>query len=161
MIWILTIILAFLPTDLMALGKAYSVALNQQLQIIIIKHPRYVWGGSEDESKGLDCSGYIYLAAKRAGMPIHRTTSLEMARGHGGWIGTDILYTDAKELDFVWWTFKTTREHGHIGILLRSKSGSPAVTHASESRGVVVDEIKESTFRHLSKVRKITLGDSK
>ena len=142
------------------LGVNYADSFRKNIQTIIDAHPRYVWGGSETESKGLDCSGYIYLSAKRSGMAISRTVARNMRYGLSGWVGYDIELRDTEELDLIWWTFSTARPHGHIGILWRDKAGLPAVTHASgSSRGVVVGWLQGSLFRDISAIRRLTIGD--
>jgi hypothetical protein len=142
-------------------GVQYANSFKKNIQTIINAHPRYVWGGSESEAKGVDCSGYIHLAAKRSGMPVSRTTSRNMRHGLGGWAGYDIMFNSAEELDIVWWSFTSTRPNGHIGILWRDKDGFPAVTHSStSSKGVTVGYIQGSLFRDISAVRRITLGES-
>jgi hypothetical protein len=154
-------ILLLVPLECAGLGINYEKSLEQQLRIIIAKHPRYVWGGSEDETKGLDCSGYIYLASRRAALPVSRTTSLSMSRGGGNFIGHDILFRDARGLDFIWWTFTANRPQGHIGVLIRHPAtGVPAVTHSSSKRGVVCDYTTGALLRDISKVRRLSIGDN-
>jgi hypothetical protein len=142
------------------LGEQYANSFKKNIQTIINAHPKYVWGGSESEAKGVDCSGYIYLAAKRSGMPVSRTTARNMRHGLGGWTGNNILFNSAEELDIVWWTFTSARSDGHIGILWQDRNGFPAVTHASSSSGgVVVGYIQGSLFRDISALRRLTIGE--
>jgi len=83
-----------------------------------------------------------------------------MSRGGGGWIGTNILFRDSREMDITWWTFTATRPNGHLGVLIRHPaSGVPAVTHASSKRGIVCDYIQGSLFRDISKCRRLSIGD--
>jgi len=148
------------PSQTLGLGINYEAAWEKQLKIIIAAHPRYVWGGAEDETKGLDCSGYLYLSARRAGFPVHRTTALHMRAGGGGWLGVDIMFRDSRQLDIVWWTFSQGRPHGHVGILIRHPvHGIPAVTHASSKRGVVVDYVAGRLLGDLSATRRLKIGD--
>lgn len=110
--------------------------------------------------KGVDCSGYLFLAAKWAGIPgVTRTTSQRMAMGFGGWIGRNIDFTEADECDLPFWTFKQHRPCGHVGMFLRDLHGMPGVTHASSKRGVVFDDLTGPLLRNLSKVRRLTIGD--
>ncbi len=154
------ILLTIITTQALALGASYSTAFERELLTIIARHPRYVWGGAETEAKGLDCSGFIFLAARRAGMPVIRVTSAQMAQGRGGWIGRDIAFRDSAELDIIWWTFKPERPLGHLGVLIRHPVyKTPSVTHASSTRGVVVDFIQGPLLRDLSKTRRLTIGD--
>jgi hypothetical protein len=140
----------------------WEASFRSQLQRIIDRQPQYVRGGSESEEKGLDCSGFIFLAAKRAGIPVSRTTALNMSRGLAGWRGVDIELRDAGELDIVWWTWldKPQRPFGHVGVLWRGKDNFPAVAHASQTIGrVTVGQMKGKFLRDLAKVRRLTIGD--
>lgn len=110
-----------------------------------------------NERQGLDCSGYLFLAAKRAGLPVKRTTAARMARGECGWTGRRVAAcADAEKLDLGFWTFDKARPHGHAGAFLGK--GGP-VTHASSSRGVVAEPLKGTLERTLSMARRLTLGD--
>ena len=110
----------------------------------------------------MDCSGYLYLAAKRSGIPVRRVTAMQMRTGLGGWIGKDTDLGHAGELDLVWWTWidKPHRPHGHVGVfLIGRKSGLMEVTHSSSSRGVVVQELNGQMFRDISAIRNLKIGD--
>jgi hypothetical protein len=142
------------------LSEAYKKSFKQQLSFIISKHPKYTWGGSTDLRKGIDCSGYLFLAAKWAGIPgVTRTTSQRMAMGLGGWIGRDIDFTEADECDLPFWTFRQDRPYGHVGVFLRHPYGMPGVTHASSTRGVVLRDLTGPLLRNLSKFRRLTIGE--
>jgi cell wall-associated NlpC family hydrolase len=134
------------------------------LWIIIDKKPKYLWGGSESEEKGIDCSGYLYLAAKRAGIPVHRTTAIQMEAGLAGWKNKKILLDEAEELDLVWWTWKDkpNRPHGHIGVFLINNRGSKLleVSHSSTSKGVVVQQLRGGLLRDISSLKRLTIGDT-
>lgn len=143
--------------------KEWEDSFKREIAYIARQHPRYVWGGAESEAKGLDCSGYIFLAAKRAGIPgITRTTAYNMALGLGGWQGEDIEWYQSNPLDLMWWTFpsKPDRIHGHVGVLWFDHDGFHMVTHASMSRGkIVIDELKGTLWEDISKIRHLTIGD--
>jgi hypothetical protein len=160
----MALILCFLlliPLECAGLGVNYEIAWDRELKQVIAKHPRYLWGGSTDVEKGLDCSGYLFYAARRAAMPVHRTTSLQMSRGGGCWVGRNILFRDSREMDIVWWTFSAARPNGHLGVAIRHpKYGIPAVTHSSSSRGVVCDYIQGSLFRDITATRRLSIGDN-
>jgi hypothetical protein len=150
----------FAGPDAWALGPSYKRSLKRQLTFIIAKHPKYTWGGAESLDQGLDCSGYIFLACKWAGIPgITRTTALRMSLGLGGWQSKDIDLADADECDLPFWTFKEHRQNGHVGALLRSLEGEILVTHASSSRGVVLDDLQGVLVQKLTKLRRLTIGD--
>lgn len=154
--------LSFAGHEAWGLAEHYKRSLKCQLQFIIDKHPKYAWGGSSDLEKGLDCSGYLFLAAKWAGIPgITRTTSARMAEGLGGWTSRQIDPKEARECDLVFWTFREERQNGHVGAFLNDSDGRRAVTHAGVSKGVVLEALKGMLLENLSQVRRLTIGDQK
>lgn len=140
-------------------------AFEKELIVIIDKHPAYVWGGCESEEKGLDCSGYLFLAAKRAGIPVKRTTASAMYYGQGGWDAHHVKgwLDNGDHCDLVWWTWKTKdgtakphRPYGHVGVfLIGKKSGLIEVTHASGSKGVVLEPLKGSLITDMAGVKRL------
>lgn len=138
----------------------YQRSLKRQLDFIVAKHPYYRWGGAENLERGLDCSGYLFLAAKWSAIPgITRTTALRMSLGLGGWTGKDLPPDDADECDLVFWTIKESRPNGHVGAVLRNHGAGRKVTHSSLKRGVVLEDLKGPLFPNLTKVRRLTIGD--
>ncbi len=150
----------FAGPDAWALTPAYRSSLKRQLTFIVAKHPKYSWGGSDSLDLGLDCSGYIFLASKWAGIPgITRTTALRMSLGLGGWQGKDIDRSQADECDLSFWTFKEERLNGHVGAFLCGPDNAMQVTHASLRRGIVLDRLDGLLLQKLTKVRRLTIGD--
>jgi hypothetical protein len=142
------------------LADHFKESFKDQLLLIIDKHPAYTWGGSTDLDQGLDCSGYVYLAAKWAGVPgISRTTSVRMSLGFGGWCGNDVALHDADECDLLFWTFHKEQPLGHVGVLLFSEEGFANAAHASARRGVVLRPLSGQLRQNLIKVRRLTIGD--
>ncbi len=82
-----------------------------------------------------------------------------MSLGLGGWHGKDVDLADADECDLSFWTFEEHRQNGHVGALLRGLDGEIQVTHASSSRGVVLDNLHGLLLQKLSKLRRLTIGD--
>jgi hypothetical protein len=160
----LVILLWFLVFPVRALAPEYKVSLTNELNWFILQKPRYVMSNSikpdDPISMGVDCSRYLFLACKRAGIPVLRTTSLGISRGQAGWLGKDIELDDAEALDVPFWTFKAERPHGHVGIFLVSdKSKLLEVTHSSPSRGgIVLEQLKGKLLTGISKVRHLTIG---
>jgi hypothetical protein len=150
---------SFAGPDCYALSELYKRSLKQQLNFIIEKNPKYTWGGAEDPEHGLDCSGYLFLASKWAGIPgITRTTSKNMAFGLGGWTGFDLSeLEEVDDCDLVFWTFSESRPHGHVGAFIDGKH--LRVTHASSKHGVISQKLTDFLIRNLSKVRRLTIGD--
>jgi cell wall-associated NlpC family hydrolase len=135
-------------------------SFQRQLHFIIARHPGYAWGGSQDLEKGLDCSGYLYLAGRWAAIPgITRTTSGRMAQGLGGWISREISPDTVGPCDLIFWTLSSKRPAGHVGAFLRPPAGELQVTHASFSRGVVLEKPSDKLATSPSRLRRLTIGD--
>ncbi len=135
------------------------ISFKRQLHFIIAKHPRYTWGGS-DLVAGVDCSGYIFLAAKWAAIPgVTRTTAHRMAQGLGGWDSKKIHMDQPSECDLIFWTFTATRPCGHVGAFLEDRDKGLLVTHASASRGVVLEKLRGVLASSASLIRRLTIGD--
>ena len=149
----------FAGAKAVALSNDYKASLKRELNFLIKQNPKYVWGGTSELSGGLDCSGYMFLACKRAGIPgVTRTTSFRMSLGLGGWTGQEIGVARAEDCDLVFWTFYSNRPDGHVGILM-SSGRTPSFTHASFRHGVVLRELKGPFILNLTKVRRLTIGD--
>ncbi len=133
-----------------------------QLAAIERMAPKYVWGGSESPEKGLDCSGYLYLAAKWAGIPgVRRTTSERMSKGLDGWKSVEIGLSQAGKGHLAFWTMKPERPAGHVGAFTNPKDEEyKAVYHASSSYGRVVRKPLDGVLlEKLEQVRELTIGD--
>lgn len=165
-LWLLSVSVLALSfaTPSAALDKTYEAAFDRELWTIIKKQPKYTWGGCTDEAQGVDCSGFIYLAAKRAGLPVKRTTAKNMAYGLSGWSGVSVGVREAHVLHLIWWTWrdaKPTREHGHVGVVvLGSGSRLLEVGHSSQTkRYVVVQPCEGKLLTEISEVKRLTIGD--
>jgi cell wall-associated NlpC family hydrolase len=149
----------FVGAEALALSADHKASLKRELHFLIQQNPKYVWGGTSELSGGLDCSGYVFLASKRAGIPgVTRTTSFRMSLGLGGWRGREVTIGQAQDCDLVFWTFYPNRLEGHVGILM-SAGPRPFATHASFKHGVVLRELKGPLYSNLTKVRRLTIGD--
>lgn len=160
LLWCLSLALCCAGPDAFGLAEPYRRSLQSQLTFIIAKHPPYAWGGANDLEKGVDCSGYLFLAAKWAGIPgITRTTSARMAQGLGGWNSRPIGLRQALACDLVFWTFTEGRPNGHVGAFLADRAGRRMVTHASQRRGVIGEELDGQLLRGVTGIRRLTIGD--
>jgi cell wall-associated NlpC family hydrolase len=159
-----------------ALPEAWEKSFEYYLRQGVRENYQYVWGASDPNKltydtkakafkKGLDCSGYVFWAGRKAGIPgIRRTTSFDMGHGGSGWLGDTLLggLRDAKSTDIVFWTLSKDRPFGHVGVLLHNPAtGYPGVTHASSSRGVVMDEVQGWVVKQMVRIRRLTIGDKK
>lgn len=157
---LIIIFLLLLPTTSSSLQANYASSFKEQLWIIIDRHPKYFWGGAHDEEQGLDCSGYLFLAAKRAALPVRRTTAFNMRYGMGGWSGEDINLDTAGELDLVWWTWTYRPSRGpfeHVGAFLIGRRSHLLEVTESGGNGVVITPLKGALLTDISAVRKLNL----
>jgi hypothetical protein len=160
--WLLSIT-AFTSFSL-GLSPELEASFEHELRGIVAKHSRYVWGGSTAEYLGLDCSGFLFLAAKRAALPgVQRTTAYYMARGASGWTGRTKLLREVDPLDLVFFTWKpkpgkVPRPEGHVAaVLIGPKSRLLEFAHASSSKGVVL--VPPFGLTAVSRVWHLTIGD--
>jgi cell wall-associated NlpC family hydrolase len=150
--------LFFVGHNAHALAPHYERSFTRQLEFITGKNPKYVWGGAAGIDSGLDCSGYLFLAAKWAGIPgITRTTAEKMSCGFGGWTGKDVQAEAAGTCDLIFWAFKKHRI-SHTGAII-NKPGKIHVTHASPAGGVVLVPLMGKLETDLKKIRRLTIGD--
>lgn len=133
----------------LSLGERTSVLI--EAEIILDKHPKYVFGGHESEERGLDCSGFVYLVYRRAGLNVGRTTSRKMRLGLSGWDGVELDDEPFQVGDLVFWTWRgrPDRPDGHVGIIIRIGI-LEEVAHASARRGVVQDPVQGSLLDDIS-----------
>ncbi len=137
---------------------AAKIRFAVELQKIIDRGAKYLWGGASSESEGLDCSGFLFLAASRAGLPVTRTSSLRMAQGHNGWAGENIKIEDAEIMDIPFFTFagQVNRPMGHCGALFKDKLGNLTLAHASSAKQrLVVVPLAGTLLRDLTLVRRL------
>jgi cell wall-associated NlpC family hydrolase len=116
-----------------------------EVNLALSLHIPYRWG--EESYKGADCSGILFITARRAGLPVMRTTSARMLRGAGGWGGKTIsILPYTSPCDLVGFTMSEARPLGHIGVLLAPIT----VAHASSTRGFVREKMRKG---FLNKIR--------
>ena len=133
---------------------------RDNLITILYREPRYVWGGASDEKTGLDCSGLIYLAAKRSGLPVSRTTAASMYRGEHGWAATTITFDHRLECDLLFWTIQPTRPAGHVGVLISHPTLELAALHASKTKGAALAPLKGPLRQKLIAIHRLKcIGD--
>jgi hypothetical protein len=150
-----------------ALAPEYAASVRTWYEWMIIRNPHYRMSvdiaPDAPVEEGVDCSRYHYLVYTRAKVVPRpqRVTSREIALGRGGWTGITIPLNEAKDLDIVFWTWRDRpdRPDGHTGAFLEQPDGELKVTHASSKRGVVLDSMRGSLIRDVSRVRRITIGD--
>lgn len=157
------LLLCFAASTVEGMPDAWKWQFKQQLLKIVKKNPRYVWGGSSDLS-GIDCSHFLFLAAKRAAIPgISYVPARDMANGRGGWSGVDLpgerMLKEADECDLPFWKWRNGRWHTGV-FLVAPRTGLLEVGHASSTWGVVLEEFKGKLLRELYRVRRLTIGDA-
>ena len=99
----------------------------------------------------------LFLAARRAGFPVRRTTAERMFYGDAGWFGYLVRYGEKQVLDLVWWTFKPSRPYGHVGVMWGEHE---SVAHASSSAGsVTVSRLVGGMRTNISGIKRLGYGE--
>ncbi|MBT8308188.1 MAG: C40 family peptidase [Maribacter sp.] len=102
---------------------------------------RYKYGGTT--SKGMDCSGLLYVSFKEHDIPIPRISN-EMANE-----GKRIRVNQVEKGDLLF--FKTTRKGkkiNHVGLVVAVEDDEIKFIHASTSRGVIVSSLREGYWNY-------------
>ena len=102
---------------------------------------RYKYGGTT--SKGMDCSGLLYVSFKKHDVAIPRVSN-EMANE-----GKRIRVNQVEKGDLLF--FKTTRKGkkiNHVGLVVTVKNDEIKFIHASTSRGVIVSSLREGYWNY-------------
>lgn len=103
------------PAD--AMTKKQALCVELELYYSYENKTKYVWGGT-DLARGADCSGSLFRACRRCGVPVLRTTSYRMlSENASGWEGAEIGIEDAYPgATLTGFTLKSSRPLGHIGM---------------------------------------------
>ena len=97
----------------------------------------YRFGGND--ANGFDCSGFAAVLYNRvAGMNLPRTSLQQFQLGRG------VSQDDLRPGDLVFFRSPNSSAVTHVGVYV----GGSYFTHASTSRGVTFNSIKESYYRH-------------
>ncbi|GDY21540.1 peptidase P60 [Verrucomicrobiota bacterium] len=97
----------------------------------------YRYGGND--ANGFDCSGFTTVLYRRvAGVNLPRTSQEQFHLGRG------ISQDDLRPGDLVFFRSPNSSTITHVGVYI----GSSYFTHASTSRGVTFNSIKESYYRN-------------
>ncbi len=97
----------------------------------------YRFGGND--ANGFDCSGFTTVLYRRvAGVNLPRTSQDQFHLGRG------VSQDDLRPGDLVFFRSPNSSTITHVGVYV----GSSYFTHASSSRGVTFNSIKESYYRN-------------
>lgn len=101
---------------------------------------KYKYGGST--TKGMDCSGLIFIAFKKENIALPRV-SRDMAKQ-----GYPITLQNAEKGDLLFFkTSKNSKEINHVGLIVYSKSGTIEFIHATTSKGVITSSLSEPYWK--------------
>ena len=100
---------------------------------------RYHYGGASD--RGYDCSGFTMRVFEKINLRIPRTAE-EQSR-----IGQKVEVKKAKPGDLIFFD-RNGPPINHVGIVIANTNGELQMIHASTSRGIRIDVIKEGTHWH-------------
>lgn len=96
----------------------------------------YKYGGTT--SKGMDCSGLVYISFKKENILLPRE-SREMVKS-----GKHIKLNEVEKGDLLF--FKTNKNRNiinHVGLVTNSKNGFIEFIHSTTSKGVIISSLKE------------------
>lgn len=163
----LILLFVLLPSLAFGLSESYKKRIHSETIFLLSGKPIvYTWGAADARGLKADCSGYIYSIFKYCGLPVKRTTSLQMSMGMGGWSSIPVKLDDVEETDilfFTWPESAKTRPNGHVGFLIEAhRSDLLEVTHASASKKqVVVQQYNPYLLKNTTAIRRLTFGDKK
>lgn len=101
---------------------------------------RYKYGGTT--TKGMDCSGLIYVAFKQEDITIPRT-SLAMSKE-----GRPISLEEVRKGDLLFFqTNKNKKVVNHVGLVVESLPGLIEFIHSTSSKGVIISNLNETYWR--------------
>lgn len=102
---------------------------------------KYKYGGTT--TKGMDCSGLIYIAFKTENIFLPRV-SREIAKK-----GNQIRLSDVKKGDLLF--FRTKKKSGsinHVGLVVNTSRNNIEFIHSTTSKGVITSFLSESYWNN-------------
>jgi len=121
---------------------SYGIEKDEKLRTEIIAYAKqhigisYKYGGTT--TKGFDCSGFTSHVMSEFSIPLNRTSRDQAAQGK------KISVKNAKPGDLIF--FSKGGRIFHVSIVESNKNGQLKVIHSTSSRGVVIDNITNSTY---------------
>ena len=116
--------------------KADKVVLNA----LAYQGVRYRYGGTT--SKGMDCSGIVYIAYLQENVKLPRV-SRNMAKR-----GREISLRNATKGDLIFFkTSKKGRGINHVGMIVSNKKGHVRFIHSTTSKGVITSSLSNKYWK--------------
>lgn len=117
--------------------KLASIRANVCKTAMAVKGTKYKYGGKTPKT-GFDCSGLTTYAMKKNGIDINGPSYSQARRGEK----RDIEKLEPGDLVF----FKKNGKVNHVGLVLENERQKLVVIHSTSSRGVVIDNIWDSSY---------------
>lgn len=112
------------------------------LQAQAFSGTKYKFGGTT--SKGMDCSGLIYVAFQKENIVLPRV-SRDMAKK-----GKPISKSSAKKGDLLFFkTNKNSKQINHVGLVTTVKEGQIYFIHSTTSKGVLTSSLDEQYWKRV------------
>lgn len=124
------------PTSTASASKTARKAISAARDYLGVP---YRYGGMS--RKGMDCSGLMVLAYRKAGMELPRTSSLQSKTGKR------LKKSQIRPGDLVFFDSNLNGKINHVGLVTEVKKNDVVFIHATTSRGVVEDRISNRYYQ--------------
>jgi len=119
-----------------------SVRSVSERQSIVNYASKYVGApyryGGVSPSQGFDCSGFTSYVLNNFGFKLPRTSTGQSV------LGRAITFENAQPGDLLF--FGRGRNIQHVGLVVSNNRKSLKMIHSSSSRGVIVEDMRQSTY---------------
>ena len=100
---------------------------------------KYTYAGRSPRS-GFDCSGFTHYVMKNSGISLPTSSAAQATEG------TEKELKDAQPGDLVFFKRGGKGRVFHVAMVYENRRGNPKIIHSTSSRGVVIDELLNSSY---------------
>jgi len=100
---------------------------------------KYKYAGKSPKT-GFDCSGFTHYVLKNHGVNVSGSSAAQAEQGK------KINLKNARPGDLVFFKRGGKGRVFHVAMIYENKTGSPKVIHSTSSRGVVIDDLLQSSY---------------
>lgn len=124
------------PTSTASASKTAKKAISAARDYLGVP---YRFGGMS--RKGMDCSGLMVLAFRKAGIELPRTSSLQSKTGKR------LKKSQVRAGDLLFFDSNLNGKINHVGLVTEVKKNDVVFIHATTSRGVVEDRMSNRYYQ--------------